>query len=157
MVLEKECVDETMVIEVIKCARKILMEQNIPKVFTSPKYAHCTEPFSDLDKSKVLGKLLEQMPVEFETANNDLLELAHDFLKQVVEIKDYHKKLLHYILLQLRNKSLSLRNKFFRLFDKYCGTSIFKRFEYIFFIQKWMDIKDQKDTYWIQQALDLLM
>lgn len=152
-ILEKDCIDETILIEVVKCAREVLLStQRIP-LDSSPAAMNVYQQ----DISKIFGKMIEKMQGEYELASNELYELIYDYLKGVTDLKEHHKKIHNYTLIQLRNKSLSLRNKFFSLFDQYYGRSIYKKLQHIFLQQNWYFVKDVKDHFWIQQALDLLM
>jgi len=153
-VFEKDCIDEVVLVEIVRAARKIIMS-NIKILIkmeqNAPQYS------SKGNRAKLIGRLQERMPSGFDIASNELLELTYDYLKNVTEVNDHHKRILNYTLLQLKNKSLSIRSKFFSLFDQYYGKSVYKRLEHIFLRPMWDYTKDSKDTFWIQQDLDLLL
>eukprot|EP01022_Parablepharisma_sp_SALTPOND_P019995 TRINITY_DN35190_c0_g2_i1.p1 TRINITY_DN35190_c0_g2~~TRINITY_DN35190_c0_g2_i1.p1 ORF type:complete len:1518 (-),score=185.51 TRINITY_DN35190_c0_g2_i1:79-4632(-) len=156
-VFEKECIDEVVLIEIVKAARKVIMS-DVKLIITmdplqAPPYSHSSQG----NRSKLIGRLQERMPPGFDQASSELLGLAYDYLKNVTEVKDHHKKILNYTLLQLKNRSLVIRSKFFSLFDQYYGKSVYKRLQHIFFQPIWELSRDSKESFWIQQALDLLL
>ena len=53
------------------------------------------------------------------------------------------------LILLARQRRLSEKQDFFQLFDYYIGTTLFKRFQFIFYLQNWEKFKE---SYWIQQV-----
>ena len=54
------------------------------------------------------------------------------------------------LILLERQRRLSEKQDFFTLFDYYIGTTLFKRFQFIFYLQNWEKFKE---SYWIQQVI----
>ena len=54
------------------------------------------------------------------------------------------------LILLARQRRLSEKQDFFTLFDYYIGTTLFKRFQFIFYLQNWEKFKE---SYWIQQVI----
>jgi len=157
-VFEKDCIDETTLIEIVKAARKVIMSKaHIVITNDNMPPAPYAQHGNHGNRSKLIGRLQERMPPGFEMASAELLNLTYDYLKGVTDVKDRHKKILNFTLIQLKNKSLDIRTKFFSLFDQYYGKTVYRRLQHIFSPHIWDISKDAKDSFWIQQALDLLL
>ena len=107
------------------------------------------------EKATLLGKMMvfEKRPDE---------SLLRDFLQTILAVysdpqlarSEYTVRLEQPFLLGCRNRDPLLRCKFMDLFDEAITHGLHGRLNYIFGIQSWESLAD---TYWMHQALDLLL
>lgn len=104
------------------------------------------------------GLLLTMM--KFETRNNEVL--LKDYLNLVLDIytdpahaqSELTVKLEPAFLLGCKNRDPIIRSKFLAAFDSSLATGLFSRLQYVLGTQNWDTLGD---TYWIYQALDLVL
>lgn len=104
------------------------------------------------------GILLKMM--SFETRNNETL--LKDFLTLILDVytdpiharSELTVKLEPAFLLGCKNRDPIIRSKFLAAFDKSLATGLFSRLHYVIGVQSWDTLGD---TYWIYQALDLVL
>ncbi|GAA5822515.1 hypothetical protein JCM11251_006364 [Rhodosporidiobolus azoricus] len=103
--------------------------------------------------------ILQKMTL-FETRNSEALQ--KDFLSLILDIYTEPSLARSELTFRLENAFLAgckvrdpvVRSKFLAAFDKSLATGLFSRLHYILGVQSWEPLAD---TYWIHQALDLLL
>ena len=104
------------------------------------------------------GILLKMM--SFESRNSETLQ--KDFLTLILDIysdktlarTDLTVKLEPAFLLGCRIRDPVIRSKFLDVFDKSLATGLFSRLHFVLGVQSWEPLGD---TYWVHQALDLVL
>ncbi|KAK4700569.1 transformation/transcription domain-associated protein, partial [Phenoliferia sp. Uapishka_3] len=104
------------------------------------------------------GILLKMM--SFESRNSETLQ--KDFLTLILDIysdptlarTDLTVKLEPAFLLGCRIRDPIIRSKFLDVFDKSLATGLFSRLHFVLGVQSWEPLGD---TYWVHQALDLVL
>lgn len=107
------------------------------------------------EKAGILIKMMS-----FESRNSETLQ--KDFLTLILDIytdpslarSDLTVKLEPAFLLGCRIRDPAIRSKFLDVFDKSLATGLFSRLHFVLGVQSWETLGE---TYWIHQALDLVL
>ncbi|GAA5889131.1 hypothetical protein JCM8208_007777 [Rhodotorula glutinis] len=114
------------------------------------------EPFPTLkEKAGILAKM-----TAFENRNSEALQ--KDFLNLILDVyidpalarSELTLRLEPAFLMGCKVRDPVIRSKFLATFDKSLATGLFSRLHYILGVQSWETLSE---TYWIHQALDLLL
>ncbi|BGP49947.1 transcription-associated protein 1 [Rhodotorula kratochvilovae] len=114
------------------------------------------EPFPTLkEKAGILAKM-----TAFENRNSEALQ--KDFLNLILDLytdpalarSELTLRLEPAFLMGCKVRDPVIRSKFLATFDKSLSTGLFSRLHYILGVQSWESLSE---TYWIHQALDLLL
>ncbi|SGY18766.1 BQ5605_C014g07468 [Microbotryum silenes-dioicae] len=114
------------------------------------------EPFPTMrEKAGILHKMMAYEARGNEPLHRDYLSLILDiYSNPALARSDLTMKLEPAFLMGCRARDPVMRSKFLATFDGSLATSLFSRLHYILGVQSWEPLGD---TYWIHQALDLLL
>ncbi|GJN92776.1 hypothetical protein Rhopal_005814-T1 [Rhodotorula paludigena] len=114
------------------------------------------EPYPTMkEKAGILGKMISFEGRHSEALQKDFLNLILDiYTDSALARSELTFRLEPAFLMGCKVRDPVIRSKFLATFDKSLATGLFSRLHYIIGVQSWETLSE---TYWIHQALDLLL